>query len=358
MKLQLHLLTAGLLLAWGAAQAQSSVQLYGQMTAGLGYRNHLTGNTSLKDANNSLLAASLLGVRGTEDLGGGMSAVFRLEHGINSDTGTATNAKFWNRQAFVGLNISPMATITLGRQFHAATDRAIQSLDVYNLGGTNLSTTPQALFGVNKFAANDSRADDSVKLRLRGPMGLTAGVSAAFDDGAGRSHSVDVAQVTPGYAVGAYMVTFKSPVLTANNTRPEHQTWGLGGNALVGPVRLYAHYMTSDTDPSAVGRVKQTNKILHLGANWAVTQQAFIKAALYSDKGTALNGVNGRNGKKTTYVLSGEYFLSKRTSLYAATHSNKFADGYKLEATNIAALARDANASSTQGLSTGIRHDF
>jgi predicted porin len=345
----------------GAAHAQTSslVQVYGQVTGGVVYKNHQTGATSNYEVGNSLFAASLLGLRGTEDLGGGMSAVFRLEHGLNSDTGAATSAaKMWNRQSFVGLTINPMATLTVGRQFHAATDRVIQTLDVYNVGGSSVLVTPLAFFGVNKFAANDSRADDSVKLRLRGPAGLTAGLSAAVNDGAGRSYSLDLAQVTPQYSVAAYAVTFESPTTAANGTQPTHTVWGLGGNVPLGPVTAYLHYLDAKLDPSAVGRVVQKNKILHLGANGKLSAQTFLKAAYYRDKGTAINGVNRRNGNKDTLVLSAEYFLSKRTSLHVGAFSNRFSDGYKLDPVNIAALGRDPAASSTQGLTTGVRHDF
>ena len=363
MKYRMTMLAVGVLAVTGAAQAQAQasgpIQIYGQVTAGVTYKDHQTGGTQITDVTNSQFAASLLGLRGTEALGGGMSAVFRLEHGINADTGAATSAtKFWNRQSFVGLNLNPMMTVTVGRQFHAATDRAIQSLDVYNLGGTSLAVTPLALFGVNKFVANDSRADDSVKLRLRGPSGLTAGVSAAANDGAGRSYSFDLAQVTPAYTVAGYAVKFESPTIAANGTRPTHQVLGLGGNAPIGPVRAYVHIVASQLDPSAVGRTVQKNKILVLGANWQATPVTSVKASYTHDKGTAINGVAGRNGNKDTWVVSAEYFLSKRTSVNAGWFTNRFGDGYRLDPTNIAALGRDAAASSTSGYTAGIRHDF
>ena len=76
------------------------------------------------------------------------------------------------------------------------------------------------------------------------------------------------------------------------------------------------------------------------------------------DKGTSLNGLAGRDGHKKTLVLSVEYFLSKRTSINAALFSNRFSDGYKLEANNLAGLSRDPTASSVTGYSTGIVHVF
>lgn len=348
-----------------AALAQSSVQLYGQATAAVTSRNNLTGSTSATALGNSQFAASLLGFRGTEDLGGGMSAVFRIETGIDIASGVAGatvagSAKYWNRQSFVGLNISPMVTVTAGRQFHAATDRVIQTLDVYNVGGTSLAVTPLALFGVNRFVGNDSRADGSLKLRLRGPMGLTGALSATPNDAAGKSQSLDIAQVTPGYAVGAYMSNFDVPDATAVTAavRPSHSVWGLGGNVPLGPVRLYVHYLSSELEPTAAGRITQENKILTLGAAWQATTQTTVKASYTHDKGTAMNGVNGRNGNKDTLVVSAEYALSKRTSMHAGVFTNRFTDGYKLDPVNIAALGRDPAASSTRGITLGMRHDF
>lgn len=359
------------LAAWGAlvcgtpalAQSSGSVQLYGSVTAAAVYKTNQTGNTSIKELSNSLLAASFFGLRGSEDLGGGMSAVFRLESALATDTGNSGTTvagvnKFWARQSFVGLNLNPAVAVTAGRQFHAATDRVIRTLDVYNVAGTSLHSTPLALFGVNRFAGNDSRVDDSVKVRLTLPT-FQAGLSGGMDDGAGRSYTMDAAYVTPALSVAAWVAQFNSPtIVAATGNRPSHKLWGVGGNALLGPVRLYLHYLDSELEPTAINRLNQTNRLLNLGANWSVTPLTIVKAAIYNDKGKALNGINGRNGTKDSYVVSTEYLLSKRTSLHAAVTSNGFKDGYKLEPQNIAGLGRDPNASSTRTYSAGIRHDF
>jgi predicted porin len=104
--------------------------------------------------------------------------------------------------------------------------------------------------------------------------------------------------------------------------------------------------------------VETRNRILHLGAAWRAAPQTVLKLAWYHDRGRNLNGVAGRDGNKDTAVASGEYALSRRTSLYAAAFSNRFTDGYRLDPVNIAALGRDPAASSTSGLSLGVRHDF
>jgi predicted porin len=346
------------------AQTDSSVQLYGALTASLVHKTNQTGGRSTNELANGLLFASHFGVRGTENLGGGMSAVYRLESTISPDTGASgatvgTTAKFWNRQSFVGLNVNPVVSVTMGRQFHAAVDRVIRTFDVYQLAGTSLHVTPLALFGVNRFAGNDGRSDDSIKVRANGPMGLHGGLSVGLDDGTGRSYSFDAAQVTPAYSIGAVGVRYRSPtVVAATGVRPEHVVWGFGGNVPVGPVRAYLMYMDSKLESATAGRLTQTNKIIHVGANWQATPQTAVRAAYYRDKGRAMNGIAGRDGTKETWVLSGEYYLSKRTSLNAAAFSNSFSGGYKLDPVNIAGLSRDAASASTQGATVGIRHDF
>ena len=61
-----------------------------------------------------------------------------------------------------------------------------------------------------------------------------------MNDGAGRSVSLDLAQVTGSYAIGLWASKFEaSTVIAANGVRPEHEAWGVGGNVPLGPVRLY-----------------------------------------------------------------------------------------------------------------------
>jgi predicted porin len=346
------------------AQSSTSVSLYGQATAGVTTFNNATGGGSRTEVGNSVLAASLFGLRGTEDLGGGISALFRLESEINTDTGTAGTTvagsqKFWNRGSYVGVNLQNSFVITAGRQYLPHADRVIQTLDVYNVAGTSLHTTPLGLFGVNRFVGNDSRTDDSVKVRYRGPLGLTAGLGAGLNDGAGRSVAFDIAQVRTDYAIAAYGARFQSPnLVAATGKRPEHQVLGLGGQMTYGAVRMYLHVGFGELDSTVANRPTQKNRIIAPGVAWQATPALSVKAAIYHDRATALNGVAGRDGTKVTLVTSGEYFLSKRTSLYAAAFSNRFEDGYKLDPINVAALARDPSKSSVTGLSLGMRHDF
>ena len=348
--------TAALAVGGMAFAQTSSAQIYGQISAGLSHKTNQVGPKS--EVSNNLLNGSHLGFRGSEDLGGGLKTIFQLETNIDTDTGEAgSRGKFWHRQSHVGI-ANEAFTLTLGRQFHASTDRVTRSLDVFNVSGSSLHVTPLALFGVNKFAGNDSRSDDVIKLRWNGPAGVTAGVSAAPNEGSGRSMSFDLAQITKGYTIAAYGVNFKSPDLAATGQYPEHTVFGAGGQVhLSSDARLYLNVVKATLDGSGVGRPKQSNTILIPGFRYDMAP--FIFRVSYTlDSGKNINNVAGRNGKKKTAIAEVGYQLSRRTALSFAVFSNSFTGGYRLDPVNIAGLDRTPSSSSTSGYSIGVRHSF
>src|SRR5688572_1099677 len=87
----------------GAAFAQTSVTIYGVVDAGVErYDNDATDVIRLSSG---IQSGSRLGFRGSEDLGGGLSAIFTLESGFNIDDGTmGQGGRLFGRQAFVGVN--------------------------------------------------------------------------------------------------------------------------------------------------------------------------------------------------------------------------------------------------------------
>ncbi len=93
------------------ASAQSSVTIYGIVDANLGK------DIGSDDKRMSQGAGSRLGFRGTEDLGGGLSAYFLIEHRFNTRNGELTNAaKFWQGTSLVGLR-GGFGSVALGRQY-------------------------------------------------------------------------------------------------------------------------------------------------------------------------------------------------------------------------------------------------
>lgn len=117
---------AVLAVAAGAAQAQSSVELYGLMDVYLG--KDKGGATGL---NSGGLQTSRFGFRGTEDLGGGLKASFVLEQAFNADNGTATAGTAFSRQAYVGFS-GGFGEVKLGKVWTAYDDVAGAGDPVFN----------------------------------------------------------------------------------------------------------------------------------------------------------------------------------------------------------------------------------
>jgi predicted porin len=106
----------------GAAQAQTSVTLYGTIDANIEYVNRAAtptgGGGSILRMGSGGFASNRWGIRGVENLGGGLSGVFVIESGYNTDTGTSFNAtRTYDRQTYVGLKSDTYGQLTFGRQY-------------------------------------------------------------------------------------------------------------------------------------------------------------------------------------------------------------------------------------------------
>src|ERR1700736_320721 len=128
----------------GVAHAQSSVTLYGIVDAGFVYNN----NSAVNGKGQKLYATSAgnlqgdrWGLRGTEDLGGGLKALFVLENGFNTFNGTlGQKGDEFGRSAYVGLS-SQFGTVTLGRQYDSVVDYT-GALEVGSQWGTFYGAHP------------------------------------------------------------------------------------------------------------------------------------------------------------------------------------------------------------------------
>jgi predicted porin len=108
----------------GAASAQSSVTLYGKVDLGVGKP---AGTTDKQVMDGS---GSRVGLRGVEDLGGGMKALFGFEHRFSPDTGIQGGDRMWNGYSTVGLG-GAFGTVNLGRQYTAAFSLAQNAFDPF-----------------------------------------------------------------------------------------------------------------------------------------------------------------------------------------------------------------------------------
>ncbi|QGZ41278.1 putative porin [Pseudoduganella flava] len=139
-----------------AAFAQSNVTIYGIVDAGIvSERGGKAGNVT--KLSSGVANASRIGFRGTEDLGGGLSAIFTLETGYRVDDGALDNSnnQLFNRQAFVGLRSNTAGTLTVGRQYTPWYNALAQVGDPFQAG---LAGSAKNLFPANGINLRNSNS--------------------------------------------------------------------------------------------------------------------------------------------------------------------------------------------------------
>lgn len=173
-------------LATGSAFAQSSVTIYGRANVSIEQQD-ADGAKTTKLQNN----ASRIGFKGTEDLGGGLSAGFVLEHGFNIDTGTP-NGAFWGRQSEVNLSSKAFGTLRLG---NFTSEAYYATADYISMHNHDTGTSSDALY------AYVSRNTNKVAYRLpEFVKGLQLEGAVSLGEGNGRIRTYDFAA---NYQLGA-----------------------------------------------------------------------------------------------------------------------------------------------------------
>jgi len=297
--------------ATGAAFAQSSVTLYGVADLGLAKTNKAGlgyGNDKLQaSANNTLNnGSSRLGVRGVEDLGGGLKASFNFEQGINGATG-ATDAVTFQRAAFLALS-GGFGEIYAGRRLTPS----FFGVAAWELTGTANYSAVAAQFA---FAGAGSRNNAHIGYTTPNFGGLTAtigttleGNDASAADGLQSKYDMNVI-----YKGGPISAGF-----SYNKVKGAEKNWSLGAAYNLGVATVAASWQ----DPAG------DRKGFTIGASAPMGP-----VTLTFDIARATAG-----GKETDYVLEAKYAVSKRTFTYAA-------------------LLRDG-ATKTNGFGVGLRHNF
>jgi len=192
--------------ATGAAQAATSVTLYGLVDGGIGYEKvkitqsatRFQGESWAEVRNsgmvNGLLNGNRWGLKGTEDLGNGTSAIFQLESGFDLGSGHASQGgRLFGRKAIIGLTGDSWGTLTLGRQYNVADD-VVSGIDPFGTGVGQAGVTSGA-FGDSPSA----RMDNSIKYMTPDFGGFKFGVAYAgkhskkstFDAADPRGHAVE-----------------------------------------------------------------------------------------------------------------------------------------------------------------------
>ena len=183
----------------GAASAQTSVSIYGVVDAGVSYSDNgaATNSKTWALGSGQQSGGNSLGFKGSEDLGGGLSAIFTLENGFNVDDGTQGQGALFGRQAFVGLN-GGFGSVKLGRQYNPIRVSA-EAIDPFGLGlAGNLK---------NVFEVYGERANNTINYATPKLAGFSGQVAYGFGEVAGSTSASRQMGLAANYANGPVYVT-------------------------------------------------------------------------------------------------------------------------------------------------------
>jgi predicted porin len=371
------------------AQAQSSVTLYGLIDEGFEAISNAptqgagAGRQYRLDATNGL-NSSRWGLRGSEDLGDGLKAVFQLENGFELNNGKlGQGGAEFGRQAFVGLSNDRFGTVTLGRQYDSVVD-FVGGLEFGDSNvGTGHSAHPADLDNFN----NSRRTNNAVKFRSSDYAGLSFGGLYSFGGVAGSASRNQVYSLGANYKSGpvvfgvAYL-NVRNPATSLFGSNPSDTATS---NGLTGSP-VFSGYASANSYEVLGAGGSYTIGAAVLGATWSNVRFSHISAinnatAAFNDAEASfqyhfsphlLAGIayNYLHGSAVTGTIGGSnysqfaagmnYSLSARTDLYAAV-DYQTVNGHdstgKGAVANLSGLSPSSNRYQTIGR-IGMRHRF
>jgi len=367
-----------------SAHAQSSVTLYGLIDTSLVYSNSQKGHSNLQMSSGTL-SGSRWGLRGQEDLGGGLSALFVLENGFSSTAGTlGQNGREFGRAAYVGLS-GGFGKVTAGRQNDTSAD-FLGALTAANQWAGGLGAHPG---NTDNLYVNE-RISNSVKFTSNDYAGFRFSGLYSFGGTAGDFSNNRVWGLGATYANGPFVVAASYMNATTPNTGLFD---GAAGTAAISPnnTPIYSGYASARTlqiaavggaytfGAATFGLIYSNSKFKDLGSGAAsapVARFAGDTATFdnveanfrYQLTPATLLGVaynytrtHGAGDAHYNQVNAGaDYFLSKRTDVYLSA-GWQAASG--IDSTGRAATAAlwpiTASSTSHQFVTAlGLRHKF
>ncbi|KWF24769.1 porin [Burkholderia pseudomultivorans] len=329
-----------LVLLSAGAYAQSSVTLYGIVDLGVDYANNVANATNgsavpgsggrLFQMQSGVPLGSRWGLLGSEDLGGGLRAVFRLESGFDAATGSSGGLAF-SRNAYVGIASERFGTLTFGRQWDANVDL----LEPFTLNGQyggwyfahpndmdnldNGFSVPNAIKYVSPTIAGVTVEGHYSPGGRAGQFSTDSTFSAAvayrggaFSAGVGYLQVNDPATAVAGYASGGgYANAVYGDALAAARSQ---RVIAAGAAYAVGAFKVSADFSNTVFRPAAGGG-NLSFQNYEVSGTWQATG-----ALLFGAGFTFTVGHDDAAGKSPRYQqlnLIAQYALSKRTSVYA-----------------------------------------
>jgi predicted porin len=386
------------------AQAQTSVTIYGVIDTGVIYQSKAgANNNSLFAVQSGNMSGSRLGFKGSEDLGGGLKANFQLEMGFNGDTGalngqdsSTTSTTLFRRTSTVGLS-GNFGSVNVGRQTDFAYSGTAGGIATFSHAGyvSNFSTVD----GNNQARLQGDRTNNSIRYDMPAFGGLNGGVMLGlgeqagggtagqvyaaglkYDNGPlafGGSYFKSKAGSTPAdrNLISGATTTGTAAAITAAGTNgtlsgaAATTTFTLGGSYNFGFGKLYGNWSrvkmltgsagtpgtTATFNSGAYGSTSANDKLdlFEIGYNHNLTASLQLLTGIAHTNVSFNNGTP--QGKLNQVFVGTDYFLSKRTDLYAIGTYVKTTD--VVNPLNLSGTTPSA-ANGAFALGVGVRHAF
>jgi predicted porin len=344
-----------------SATAQSNVTVYGLLDTGLVYTTNVNaaGDSVTKMPSLTGSFPSRLGFRGTEDLGGGLQAVFTLETGLGVDTGNMGQNRLFGRQASVGLK-GKFGEIALGRQInmtYLATQKSdVMGPNLFSISSIDLylpnARSDNSIFYLGRFndvvvgATYSTGRDTSA---AGGPAGTNCPGEVAGNAKACRQATGLLGYETKPFGVTAsydimYGNTGAANGLTSSDNSDKRIT--LNGYVTVGAGRIGGG-VVDRTTRAATGL--QESDLYYLGVSYPV------HPVMTFDAQVARKNIKGSDADATLLVARLTYYLSKRTAIHGSLGrmKNSGASAIALDAGGTVGVGKTQN-----GIVAGLRHTF
>ncbi|SAK76169.1 porin [Caballeronia hypogeia] len=372
----------------GVAHAQSSVTLYGLIDAGITYTNNQITPTGGGHSNWELTSGAVQysrwGLRGAEDLGGGLKAIFTLESGFNVNNGQYTSSnRIFNRQAYVGLSSRQYGQLTLGRQ----TDGMVDFVGPLSLTGTEYGGTHFAHpYDVDNL--NDSfQINNSAKYLSPDFAGFKFGALYGFSNQAGgfannRAYSFGMSYIWGPLNFGAGFLQLNnsgqfntngavtdttgsslqgvagSSAVPLGALASRQQTWGAGVNYAFGPA--VAGFVYTQTNLTQLFQTGFSTHFQNFEGNlrYALTPAVGLSAAYTYSRAGGNAGSGAPHWNQVSAMA--DYSFSRRTDIYiqgvwqgVSASSNSL-----LGVAWINGVAAPSSTSNQVEATVGLRHRF
>lgn len=303
----------------GAASAQSSVTLYGRVGTNITYStpgDNVNNGDSVwrmdEGGSSTGMAGSRWGLRGTEDLGGGLRAYFVLESGFNADDGSGVAG--FSRGAYVALGSKSLGDLRLGRQETISRVMNVVYTDVTGLGEFKIDEGQ----GRAMFQSFGQRQNNVVQY-LTPNFG---GFQVAAQVGAGEGANARYQGLMASYNAGPLKVAAAYEAYDGFGARSSafNKTFHIGGNYNFGVATLFAGYQdvtdVGSNNGAAIGATAVRDQQLYNVGVMVPVGAALQLRAQYTNADYDLN--DGTSADQQKYGISVRYLLSKRTTLYSA----------------------------------------